>query len=218
MSNPHDQEPNLTGIPSAHANAVVALSNLGTTVVTEVGNLARRIGRIVGTIPEDAVGLVIGDPLHAMRAIAADWYDVRVQEIHERRRVKQTQPVSLSVALPLIRGAYDETREGLREMWAALIAAAMDPERASRVRVSFIETLRHFDPLDALVLRTRLDNQGGLSPTPQAFIAQRLGVTEIEVAVSMINLKDLKCIRIDMPQTGFAILPYGWELLRVCSD
>lgn len=212
-----DKEANLTGIPTLHAEAVKALATFGTTVVTEAGNLARCIGRIVGTVPEDAVGLVIGDPLHAIRAVTADWYDRRVREIIKRRNAK-TQPVSLSVALPLLQGAYDESREGLRDMWAALIAAAMDPERAGRVRVSFTITLRQFDPLDALLLSARRDNASGFRPHARAFFAQRLGVTENEIAVSVENLVLLRCMRASDNRESFVPTPYGLELLRACSD
>ena len=58
-------------ITNEQSKAVTSLGTFGTTVVTEVGNLARYVGRIVGTAPEDAVGLVIGDPLHTLRTIAA---------------------------------------------------------------------------------------------------------------------------------------------------
>jgi hypothetical protein len=121
------------------------VANFGTTVVTESSNLARYIGRIVGTVPEDVVGLFLGDPLHAVRTLAAQWYDDKIREIHARRNVKRLEAVSLSVAIPLLRGAYDENREQLRELWAALIAAATDQERTGRVRLSFIgctETIR----------------------------------------------------------------------------
>jgi hypothetical protein len=51
--------------------------------------------------------------------------------------------------------AYDESRPGLGEMWAELIAAAMDPTRSGRVRLTYNENLKRFDPLDALVMRER---------------------------------------------------------------
>jgi hypothetical protein len=88
------------------------------------------------------------------------------------------------VAIPLIRGAYDETREGLRESCADLIANAMDPARASRVRLSFIETLKKFDPLDALVLQAR-----GNAPSPErpSFVADLLAET-LSVSVSDVML------------------------------
>lgn len=208
-----------TIITDPQAKAVVAVANFGTTVVTESSNLARYIGRIVGTIPEDAVGLVLGDPLHAIRTLAAQWYDDKVREIHERRNVKRLQAVSLSVAMPLLRGAYDENREALREMWAALLAAAMDPERTGRVRLSFMDALRRFDPLDALILRTRDEITGELSPNSVQFLERRLEVSSDEIVISIQNLTRLDCF---MSPTGglanFVITPFGRGLLRAVSD
>jgi hypothetical protein len=201
-------------VTDEQAKAVAKLSDFGTTVVTAAGDLARCIGRILGTVPEDAVGFVLGDPLHAVRTLAAQWYDDKVQRIHERRGVKQTQPVSPSVAIPLIRGAYDETREGLRDMWAELIAAAMDPKRSDRVRISFVETLRQFDPLDALLLKTisvvAIDANGIASN-----IAAHLNRTPDDIVISLQSLHALKCIT-DMG--AGTISAYGRGLLRACDD
>jgi hypothetical protein len=208
-----------TIVTDEQAKAVTGLSRFGATAVTEFGSLARYIGRIVGTVPEDAVGLVIGDPLHAVRTAIAGWYDIKIQELLERRKIKETQPVSLSVALPLMRGAYDESREGLRDLWAALIAATMDPERAGRVRLSFIETLRRFDPLDVLVLKTRHD-AGNIAPQTNAteFVATTLRVPTEEVMISIQNLTELKCMASVNTPTNIFVTPYGRGLLRACSD
>src|SRR5258708_7086372 len=123
-------------ISGEEAKAVQSLSGFGTTVVTEVSNLARFAGRILGTIPEDAVGLILGDPLHAVRTAIAAKYDEWLDRKLRSRNVSP-QPVSPSLAIPLIRAAYDESRPELQELWAQLIAAAMDPARSSRVRRSF---------------------------------------------------------------------------------
>jgi hypothetical protein len=117
--------------------------------------------------PEDAVGLVLGDPLHFVRTVIARTLDQLISKIFERRGVTDTQPVSPSLAIPLLRAAYDESRPELQQLWADLIAAAMDPKRSGRVRLSFIDTLKRFDPLDALLLkgcRDRRDSQ----PEPDA--------------------------------------------------
>jgi hypothetical protein len=50
-------------ITDEQAKALAKLADFGTTVVEETGQLARYMGRVLGTAPEDAVGLVIGDPL-----------------------------------------------------------------------------------------------------------------------------------------------------------
>jgi Abortive infection alpha len=136
------------------------LAEFGTTVVAEGGQLARYMGRVLGTAPEDAVGLVLGTPLHFVRTVIARTLDQLVSKIFERRGVTDTQPVSPSLAIPLLRAAYDESRPELQQLWAELTAAAMDPKRSGRVRLSFIDTLKRFDPLDALLLKGCHDRRG----------------------------------------------------------
>ncbi len=48
-------ETDITGISDKTAEAVKSLAEFGTTTVTEVSNLARYVGRILGTVPEDTV-------------------------------------------------------------------------------------------------------------------------------------------------------------------
>jgi hypothetical protein len=202
-------------VTDEQAKAVGRLASFGTTVATETSNLAHYIGRIVGTVPEDAIGLVIGDPLHAIRTLTAGWYDAKVREILERRGVKETQPVSLSVALPLMRGAYDENREELRELWARLIAAAMDPSRADRVRISYIDTLRQLDPLDARVLQTLPTNK----PLSVQDLVSLLDVSTDEVIISTESLRRLGCLSLSgAAASGGYASPYGRGLLRAVSD
>jgi hypothetical protein len=214
----------LSTFTDEQAKAVTAVANFGATTVIEVSDLARYMGRIVGTVPEDAVGLVIGDPLHFVRAAIAAKYDEWITAIHSRRGVKNTQPVSPSVAIPLLRAAYDESRSDLQALWAALIAAAMDPARSGRVRLSFIETLKRFDPLDALVLKARYDNSGGLSPSAVEYLAASLRQPQHEITLSVENLEVLKCAVIQPhPTTGypsgnFYLTNHGRALVQACTD
>ena len=206
----------LTPIPvtKEQAKAVQKLADLGTTVVEEGGQLARYIGRVLGTAPEDAVGLVIGDPLHAIRTAAALKYDEWITRLHRNRGVTP-EPVSPSLAIPLLRAAYDETRPPLQELWVHLIAAAMDPQRANRVRRSFIDTVQRLDPLDALVLK-RL----GEMPDNVSFVANlkptQFNVSPDEWEISTSNLYDLRCLT-TTPRSGdpfCRLTSYGRELVR----
>jgi hypothetical protein len=206
-------------VSDEQARALSAVANFGTTVVTESSNLARYIGRIVGTVPEDVVGLFLGDPLHAVRTLAAQWYDDKIREIHARRNVKRLEAVSLSVAIPLLRGAYDENREQLRELWAALIAAATDQERTGRVRLSFIDALRQFDPLDALILKERSAISGAASPTVITYLQARLGTSGEDIEISVENLTRLKCALYSPGNmANFGLTSFGRGLLRAVSD
>jgi hypothetical protein len=208
-------DPPGTFISKEEAKAVQTLSTFGATVVTEASNLARYAGRILGTVPEDAVSLVIGDPLHFVRTAIAGWYDQRLDRLMRDRNV-EPQPVSPSIAIPLIRAAYDEGRPELQELWAQLIASAMDPTSASRVRRSFIDTLQKLDPLDARVLQMRRDIPGNLQPNSRDFLANRLDVSSGEVEISAMNLVDARCG--DGPPYNFNITAYGIALLLACSN
>jgi hypothetical protein len=207
-------------VTDEQAKAVQKLTDFGATVVGETGQLARYVGRVLGTTPEDAVGLVIGDPLHFVRTAIALKYDEWITRLHRDRGVTP-EPVSPSLAIPLLRAAYDESRPELQELWAQLIAAAMDPQRANRVRRSFIDTVQRLDPLDALVLK-ELDaafGAGTLSPNPRDFLIQRLKVRSQDIELSGITLNDLRCVNSPaIADPGFLLTIYGRELVRACSD
>jgi hypothetical protein len=205
------------GVTDAQANAIEATAKLGVTVVQAGSDLAHYVSRIIGTVPDDVIGLTIGEHLRALRTLAAGWYDIKVGEILDRRRARR-QPVSLSLALPLMQGAYDESREGLRDLWAALMAAAMDPDRAERVRISFVDTLKRFDRLDALILRERQNAQGDLKPNSAEFLAAKLGIVVEEVMISAETLCNLRCAMFATTLASFFITAYGRGLLRAVSD
>ncbi len=208
----------VANLTDEQAKAVQSASEFGTTVVKEGSNLARYAGRILGTVPEDAVGLVIGDPLHAVRTLIAGQYDIWLDKIFKRRKTTQIQPVSPSVAIPLMRAAYDESRPELQELWASLIAAAMDPSRASRVRISFIETLKQFDPVDALVLKQRASLTMQLNDNMIVRVSEALNVDKEEVFLSVQNLSRLNCVYYNNSISAFDLNPYGHALMRACED
>jgi hypothetical protein len=66
--------------------------------------------------------------------------------------VQEVIELSPNVAMALIAGAQEESREELMELWARLFANAMDPSLNS-VRQSFIEAVKRIDRCDAVVLR-----------------------------------------------------------------
>jgi hypothetical protein len=201
----------VASLTDEQAKAVQNGLDLGKTVVKETSALARYMARIVGTVPEDAVGFVLGDPLRAVRTVVAAKLDEWVQEKLRRRNVTDPQPISPSLAIPIMRAAYDETRPELQELWASLIAAAMDPKRRGFVRLRFVATVKELDPLDALALR-----ELGKAKMEEGFhkaIADQIGVSSQEFALSIENLARLGCIA--PGQT----LPseYGRALLRACE-
>lgn len=208
---------NLTGIPKSHAEAVKSVAELGTEVIKAAQQLAGFIGKIIGTTAEDMFQACIGQPMRLRRARIAAEVDEKIAEIHSRRKVTETQPVSPSLAMPLLEGAYNESRKEVQDLWASLIAAAMDPLRADRVRLAFADTIRRFDPLDAVVLQNiALFSKPG--PCTPSLLASHLQRSVDEVEVSIENLIRLGCVNRLQINSNCVSTPYSRELLRACSD
>jgi hypothetical protein len=120
--------------------------------------------------------------------LGGDWLRVRRAENLVRlfegarrrladRHVEETIPASLSVALPILQGAADEDREQLVDLWAQLLANAMDPN-LNNVRHLFVEAVKKMDPPDALVLKIMYK---GHNTNVEHNIAQPGGATIFDV-------------------------------------
>jgi hypothetical protein len=135
----------------ASAKAIEELAKTGSKAIDAGTGLAAYFDGVFGELPANLVGF-LGDYLeHKRMRLGADlWAETRK---HLRMRgVTETVDPSPSVLLPLLRAAMDEDRAGLKELWAKLLASAMDPKRAEFVRPSLITLLQQMDPLDATVL------------------------------------------------------------------
>ena len=107
-------------------------------------------GEILDTARHDLFALAVGDKLKLRRIKSAarliEQAKPYLDKIDEARKSKP----SPSVVIPLLEAAVDEERGELRDLWARLLAnAAIDG--GAKVRRDFIETVRQFEPLDALV-------------------------------------------------------------------
>jgi hypothetical protein len=64
----------------------------------------------------------------------------------------------LKLALPIFEAAADEDNQELQDLWARLLAAAMDPKRRDLVRQSFIPIVKQMEAFDVAVLKIIADN------------------------------------------------------------
>jgi len=136
--------------------------------------------------------------------------------------VQEVVELSPNLASALIAGAQEEGREELMELWARLLANAVDP-RLNSVRRSFIEAVKAMDPPDAAVL-AYLHSQGymrvlgsgtdretiGLDVLPLRLLTNRNSIT--------VSLNHLVAIGL-MGKTDSGIWhqnDYGQEFMRAC--
>ena len=110
------------------------------------------LSRVVGDLPANTVGLLGADWLRERRVRNLDGLRRRTTEILRERDVKSPIELSPNQATELLTAAQDESRKELADLWARLLANAMDPNM-NNVRHSFIAMIKEMDPLDAVVLR-----------------------------------------------------------------
>jgi hypothetical protein len=204
--------------------AIKEIAKLGNTTLETAQMLCGFLARIFGTVPEDVIGILGGDWLRQVRIRNFAKLSQRTEEIlRERGIFESTEAVSPRIALPILKGGQAESREELQELWARLLANAMDPERSDTVRLEFISVLKEFNPLDALVLKSIEDLPTGPEEWKHAEeLPSLLGFSIDEIEVSYQNLERLGCINRERasPEAGrrrTALVGcsfFGRELLR----
>lgn len=156
-----------------------------------------------------------------------DWLRVRraentarmIQKAKERlsaRHVETPEPATLSLTLPILVAAADESRDELQDLWARLLAAAADPARAGDFRLAFIDAVKRMDPLDAAVLSCMPARGGRIGGSDLNAVAEELHISRDQLDVSRDNLRKLELLMGDV--TISSLTAFGREFLRAVSD
>jgi hypothetical protein len=183
------------------------------------GEVAAGIRQALGTIPEDLLGIAVGDWLREKRKRNQARLAEKTKKILEARGISPEQEtISPLLFIAICEAALDEDRPELQDIWAKLLATAVDAARAHQVRANFIEIVKQLEPLDALVL-TRISPN--LAQPIRNTIAQLLNRSPDEVEVALVNLARLNLVAgqyKDSVETGFAVMTStDRELLRALS-
>ncbi len=170
-------------------------AKLGQELVKAVRDASGYFTDILGDIPKDLLGLLIGDRVKAKRIEKWAMLWQRARERLRDRGIVEPEPPSLKYAIPILQAAADEENEELQDLWSRLLAAAMDPKRRDALRQSFIQTVKQMDPMDALVLKAICDNGRAIwKPPATDLISSKLKCSRDEIMVSIQHLAALDCI------------------------
>jgi hypothetical protein len=208
----------LVGEETAKATQEVAkAAGKGIDLVEKLGD--SRVGQVISGVVAESLGL-LEDWFHHARIRNLVRLEQRTREILEERGVEpllidQVSPVLL---LPIVKAAADEGRSELQDMFASLLAAAMDPARVDEVRQSFVEAVKRMDPLDARILQDADDSLSG-GHDMRGQLALGFGVSEDQIEVSFENLFALGLT--EFSGSGRRTVHFtakGRELMRVASD
>jgi len=208
------------------SKAVQAVAGTGGKVVDAATEFGRFLGKVLGTVPQDAVGVIGGDWLHEFRARNLHRMQQRTEEILGMRETAHMRPVSPTLAIPLFKAAQDESRSELQELWARLLANAMDKTR-SNVRRDFIEILQKLEPLDAAILNKASERDNLNAALISEDLAKELKATDDQIIVSLSNMRSIGCFdvvhyyqevgREGMLRHTSTLSAYGRELVRAVT-
>ncbi len=190
-------------------------AKLGQEIVGALRGVGSFFKEALGSLPQDIIGYLGGDWLRIRRAENIAEMLNKTKKRLESWDIKDSEPASLTVAIPILHSAADESREEIQDLWARLLAAAMTPSRSRCLRQGFTEVIKKMDPLDALILL----EQGSEKSTELAQTLKQLNVTSDQFIISLENLKELKiCMSGGTDPTKYRLSPFGREFLRVLSD
>lgn len=170
-------------------------AKLGQEAIKAGSALGAFVGEMLGDLPKDLFGLIGGDFIKIKRQERiATMVHAAKERLRNRGIVDPVNP-SPNLAIQFVSAAADENRGELLDLWARLLASAMDPSRQGKFRQSFIDVIKQFDPFDALVFSVMVETNGQMQPNAAQFITSKLRVNLDEVLVSLDNLQRLNCIQ-----------------------
>jgi hypothetical protein len=190
-------------------------AKLGQEIVGALRGVGAFFKEALGSVPQDIIGYLGGDWLRIRRAQNIAEMMNKAKKKLESWGVEDSEPASLTVAIPILQGAADESREEIQDLWARLLAAAMTPSRARYLRQGFAEVIKKMDPLDALILL----EQGSEKISDLTQTLKQLNVSSDQYIISLENLQELKiCLPNPSDKSKYRLSPFGREFLRVISD
>ena len=177
-------------------------------------DLIREGGRAIAPAIGNIYGVLIGDKVAAARERRLDEITRKTKKILQDRKVKDSVELPEDMAIPLLEAAQSEPREELQELWARLLANAMDPARADHVRPEFVEALRRLQPVDVRILdivQKTLSDSSTLLQVSQ--IAERTKLRPSAAEVSVSHLQGLDIVRKTGGNHLVALTDLGKELV-----
>jgi hypothetical protein len=204
-------------------------AKLGQEALKTLRGLGSFLDKALGSTPEDLIGYLGGDRLHIRRVENIVRMMTEARERLLAMKVEQTKPATLGIALPLLEAAADEDREELVDLWARLLANAMDPNLNS-VRYMFIEAVKRMDPPDVLVLKYIHENNISVvrvdfvtsdkienRTVGVELIATKLRRDPDEVHTSIRHLNELSLLdEYQLGRVAFSVNAVCREFLRAC--
>lgn len=204
---------------SESAKAVQEVAKTTKAGIEATEKLGSFVSRIIGEPVDEVVG-IITDKLKYMRWERQQRLTERAKQFIKEKNIKDDlRIVQPKVALPIIENASLEENDELQDLWAYLIASAVDPNFNGKIRMAFIDIIKQLEVNDVHILNFiysyyvdnnerllaevrkdlganfRIKNMDGNDiPVSMKLINKELGIDEESYKESIDNLIRVRCV------------------------
>ena len=194
------------------AKAVQELAKVTGKGIGAAREFGRFLGRVIGGSAVQAGGILEDWLTYKRKVLHLQWarlYRIKVrveEELNTRGVDGPTRPVAPKLAFPILEEAAFEDDDELQDIWARLLATAMDPN-APQIKRAYIHILKSFEPSDAVLLedlyRITFERDSFAEPYrlgmggftfPITELSTHLNMTGEECEISLLNLDQVGCI------------------------
>lgn len=202
-----------------------------------------KLGLFVSKVTKEPIATMVGilsDKLRFMR-----WErqlrlrDRCLEIIRERKLEGHFNVVSPKLALPIIENASLEENDELQDLWANLLASALDPNFKGAIRTAYINIIKQLEPIDVHVLNIAYqrykqwhDGRSSVSvdavyyspskrSIPKNSIMQQLGISAGTYENAIDNLMAVRCVASYMEDRDIEFVDeslVGTDVERVTID
>ena len=109
------------------------------------------LAQVLGEPIREGVG-ILTDALRFKRWTRQVRFVDESKRVMKNRGINVTATVSPKLALPIFENATTEEDDSLQDIWARLLATALDPKTTGGVRIAYVDIARQMEPIDAKIL------------------------------------------------------------------
>jgi Abortive infection alpha len=157
-------------------------------------------------------GFLIGDTIQHARAKRLESMAEKAKRLADRGVTEKAETPE-RLGIPLLEAAQTESREEMIDLWARLLANAMDPNRIGDVRSEYIEIIKKFEPLDVRIMDYIASKNPATDRTSKHQIFELIGCRESAAVVSVNNLEAIGCVRLVGGNHFLALSELGREIV-----
>ncbi len=158
-------------------------------------------------------GFLIGDTIQHARAKRLERMAEKANKRLADRGVSEKAETPERLGIPLLEAAQTESREEMIDLWARLLANAMDPNRIGDVRSEYIEIIKKFEPLDVRIMDYIASKNPATDQTSKHQIFELIGCRQSAAIVSVNNLEAVGCVRLVGGNQFLALSELGREIV-----